>query len=106
MPAVTLINVSNRLPVTVRDDGTITKSSGGLVAALEGLDPEQFDLTWIGWPGAAVNDEPELRRFEQTLREQHGCVPVFLSQEQAEAHYEGFSNASLWPLLHYMPSRF
>ena len=32
-----LINVSNRLPVTISDAG-IKKSSGGLVAALEGLD--------------------------------------------------------------------
>ena len=34
--ANTLINVSNRLPVTVEED-RVTKSSGGLVAALEGL---------------------------------------------------------------------
>jgi trehalose-6-phosphate synthase len=35
----TLINVSNRLPVTVQED-QITTSSGGLVAALEGF-PEE-----------------------------------------------------------------
>ena len=37
----TLINVSNRLPVTVEED-RVTKSSGGLVAALEGLPEEQY----------------------------------------------------------------
>ena len=37
----TLINVSNRLPVTVSPE-KIIKSSGGLVAALEGLPKEQY----------------------------------------------------------------
>ncbi len=37
----TLINVSNRLPVTVQED-QILKSSGGLVAALEGFPEEHF----------------------------------------------------------------
>ena len=29
---------------------------------------------------------------------------VFLSQEEATAFYEGFSNSSIWPLLHYLPN--
>jgi len=37
----TLINVSNRLPVTVETD-KIRKSAGGLVAALNGLSKEQY----------------------------------------------------------------
>ncbi|MGA8655673.1 MAG: bifunctional alpha,alpha-trehalose-phosphate synthase (UDP-forming)/trehalose-phosphatase, partial [Chthoniobacterales bacterium] len=36
--------------------------------------------------------------------EEHGCVPVFLSEEEATAFYEGFSNSSIWPLLHYLPN--
>ncbi|CAN5406708.1 bifunctional alpha,alpha-trehalose-phosphate synthase (UDP-forming)/trehalose-phosphatase [soil metagenome] len=97
----TLFNVSNRLPVTVGE--TIEKSSGGLVAALEGLSSEQFDLKWIGWPGSAMPSErqPEVERL---LVEEHGCIPIFLSEEEAAGHYEGFSNSSVWPLLHYMPN--
>jgi trehalose 6-phosphate synthase/phosphatase len=99
-----LINVSNRLPVTVGDDG-IRKSSGGLVSALEGLSggDARYDLKWIGWPGGDIPDErrEEVRR---ALEEEHGCVPVFMTQKEEEAFYEGFSNASLWPLLHYLPS--
>jgi len=38
----TLINVSNRLPVTVEEDRVI-RSSGGLVAALEGLPEGQYE---------------------------------------------------------------
>ena len=98
----TLINVSNRLPVTLGKD-KITKSSGGLVAALEGLPADEYDAKWIGWPGGAV--EPEKQpEIEKTLIDEHGCIPVFLTKEEADAHYEGFSNSSVWPLLHYMPN--
>ncbi len=96
----TLINVSNRLPVTVGDD-KITKSSGGLVAALEGLSAEEYQIQWIGWPGG-VTDPARQEEVERRLVDEYGCIPVFLSAEEAEAHYEGFSNSSVWPLLHYM----
>jgi trehalose 6-phosphate synthase/phosphatase len=100
----TLINVSNRLPITVSDD-KITKSSGGLVAALEGLSEKDLALKWIGWPGGDIPTERQ-DEIARTLQDEHGCSPVFLSSGQVEAFYEGFSNSSLWPLLHYMPSRF
>ena len=45
-----IFNVANRLPVTIGPEG-ITKSSGGLMAALEGVSAEQYELKWIGWPG-------------------------------------------------------
>src|SRR5579864_3098909 len=96
-----VINVANRLPVTVGDQ--IEKSSGGLVAALEGVTDS---LKWIGWPGVAIEDPQRQRDVERTLKDQFGYVPVFLDGGEVEAFYEGFSNASLWPLLHYMPSRF
>src|SRR6202008_1010343 len=41
----TLINVSNRLPVTV-EEGRVIRSSGGLVAALEGLPEGQYETKW------------------------------------------------------------
>jgi trehalose 6-phosphate synthase/phosphatase len=102
MPS-TLTNVSNRLPVTVQDD-QITKSSGGLVAALEGLPEEQFKTKWIGWPGTAFPDKDRQREIELKLSEEYGCVPVFLTEEEATGFYEGFSNSSIWPLLHYLPN--
>ena len=45
----TLINVSNRLPVAIKN-GEMTKSAGGLVAALEGLPKDDYDQKWIGFP--------------------------------------------------------
>ncbi|HYO07942.1 MAG TPA: bifunctional alpha,alpha-trehalose-phosphate synthase (UDP-forming)/trehalose-phosphatase [Tepidisphaeraceae bacterium] len=101
----TLINVSNRLPVTVGDDGTIKKSSGGLVAALEGLPAEQYQLKWIGWPGGNI---PEARQaeVERQLADTLGAAPVFISSDEEHGFYEGFSNSSVWPLLHYMTNHF
>jgi trehalose 6-phosphate synthase/phosphatase len=99
----TLINVSNRLPVTVQQD-QIIPSSGGLVAALEALPEEQIKTKWIGWPGSAFPDENQRRKIEQKLGDEYGCVPVFLSEEESTGFYEGFSNSSIWPLLHYLPN--
>ncbi|MBA3881864.1 MAG: bifunctional alpha,alpha-trehalose-phosphate synthase (UDP-forming)/trehalose-phosphatase [Chthoniobacterales bacterium] len=96
----TIINVSNRLPVTVGEQ--ITKSSGGLVAALEGLSADDYNLKWFGWPGGAIVDAARQRKVQEILTEDHGCIPVFLSDDEVAGHYEGFSNSSLWPLLHYM----
>lgn len=99
---ISLINVSNRLPVTITPDG-IVPSSGGLVTALEGLPKDEYQLTWLGWPGGNVADDQH-GAIEQQLREQLGYSPVFIPTDLADAHYEGFSNSSIWPLLHYLPS--
>ncbi|MDB5292599.1 MAG: otsA [Phycisphaerales bacterium] len=99
--AITILNVSNRLPVTVGE--TITKSSGGLVAALEGVATGHYSLKWIGWPGAEI--EPARReQIERVLVNDYGSTPVFLSREEERGFYEGFANSSVWPLLHSMPT--
>lgn len=98
-----LIIVSNRLPVTLGDDGTVRPSSGGLVAALEGVSTQQYEPVWLGWPG---RDVPQERQDDvaRDLRANHACTPVFIPQALADAHYEGLANSSIWPLLHYMPT--
>jgi len=99
-----VINVSNRLPITI--DPVIRRSSGGLVTALEGLAVDEYALKWIGWPGAEISEPRRQREVEGLLEKEFGCTPVFLSKQEIEGFYQGFSNSSLWPLLHYMPSRF
>src|SRR6266446_529006 len=101
--ANTLINVSNRLPVAIKN-GEMTKSSGGLVAALEGLPKGDYDQKWIGWPGAEISDQKEQKHIARQLVDEYGCIPVFLGKEEATGFYEGFSNSSIWPLLHYLPN--
>jgi trehalose 6-phosphate synthase/phosphatase len=95
----TLINVSNRLPVTIGK--TIEKSSGGLVYAMEGLG-HHYDFKWIGWAGGVISDPSERKRIAAELYETFNFIPIFLSKKEAENFYTGFSNSSLWPLLHYI----
>jgi trehalose 6-phosphate synthase len=89
--------VANRLPVDLErlPDGTTTwkRSPGGLVTALEPL-LRRHSGAWIGWPGVPDTDEEPI--FEDGL---HMC-PVRLSENDLEEYYEGFSNATLWPLYH------
>ncbi len=96
-----LVNISNRLPITL-DGDQIKKSSGGLVAALAGLSADEYEARWIGWPGSAVAPDQQ-DEISRRLREEQGCTPVFLTAEEETAFYEGFSNSSVWPLLHHMP---
>ncbi len=93
-----IINVSNRLPVQV--GRTITKSSGGLVSALEGV-ADRCDLHWIGWTGEVAEDAAERRRVREQLAGMN-YAPVFLDAQTADDYYLGFANSSTWPLLHYM----
>lgn len=89
--------VANRLPIDMerRPDGTITwqRSPGGLVTALEPLLRKQRGA-WIGWPGIVDGDEDPI--VEDGLQ----LFPVRLSADDVAEYYEGFSNATLWPLYH------
>jgi alpha,alpha-trehalose-phosphate synthase [UDP-forming] len=89
--------VANRLPVegVTEDDGSQTwrASPGGLVAAL-GPVMQRNQGTWVGWTG---NPDEEVQPFEA---EGMRLVPVPLSAEEVSDYYEGFSNATLWPLYH------
>jgi alpha,alpha-trehalose-phosphate synthase [UDP-forming] len=88
---------ASRLPVDrVESPGGSTEwraSPGGLVTALE---PVMRDAggVWIGWPGAA-GDVPE--PFD--VPGMH-LVGVGLSADEVRDYYEGFCNATLWPLYH------
>ncbi|RKP27446.1 glycosyltransferase family 20-domain-containing protein [Syncephalis pseudoplumigaleata] len=48
-------------------------------------------------------DEEERPKVRSQLLAEHSCVPVFLDDDLADAHYNGFSNSILWPLFHYHP---
>jgi trehalose 6-phosphate synthase/phosphatase len=54
--------------------------------------------------GAAFPDERRRQEVERKLSEEYGYIPIFLGQEEAQGFYEGFSNSSIWPLLHYLPN--
>lgn len=90
--------VANRLPVDLETSADGTRewkaSPGGLVTALSPV-LEEHQGCWVGWPGVA-DEAPE------PFTTDNGVLlhPVRLTQENYEAFYEGFSNATLWPLYH------
>lgn len=107
-PSAHLIVVSNRLPVTIKADASqpggysFHLSSGGLVSALSGC-KKSMSFTWIGWPGISVPNKQDEEFIERKLREEYSCEPVWIDDDVADAHYNGFSNSILWPLFHYHP---
>jgi len=92
-----LVIVANRLPVdgVVNPDGSVEwrRSPGGLVTALEPV-MRANDGAWIGWPGGTDED------LEPFVEDGLSLVPVHLTEAEVEEFYEGFSNATLWPLYH------
>ncbi|KAJ3115023.1 Trehalose-6-P synthase/phosphatase complex synthase subunit [Phlyctochytrium bullatum] len=106
LPTGRLLVVSNRLPITIKRDASgtgwkLSMSSGGLVSALSGL-KKDMSFTWFGWPGLEIV-EKERAGLEKRLMDEYSAVPVFISDEMADMHYNGFSNSILWPLFHYHP---
>ena len=76
-------------------DGTTRwkRSPGGLVTALEPI-LRSNQGAWVGWAGVA---DAELDPIVEDGLE---LYPVPLSAEEINEYYEGFSNATLWPLYH------
>ncbi|WP_083795763.1 alpha,alpha-trehalose-phosphate synthase (UDP-forming) [Catenulispora acidiphila] len=95
--AADFLVVANRLPVDVEqlEDGTQRwrSSPGGLVSALEPFLRDRKGA-WVGWSGQADLD---VASFDDDGLVMH---PVRLSAAEVRDHYEGFSNATLWPLYH------
>ena len=91
------IVVANRLPVDleVDDQGNRSwkRSPGGLVTALEPM-LRSRDGAWVGWPGVPDVDVEPLESDGLMLH------PIRLSTQEVTDYYEGFSNATLWPLYH------
>jgi alpha,alpha-trehalose-phosphate synthase [UDP-forming] len=92
-----LVIVANRLPVDrfTGPDGVVDwrTSPGGLVSALEPV-MQRNRGTWVGWTGAP---DETLDPFDAGGMH---LVPVTLTAEEVSDYYEGFCNATLWPLYH------
>lgn len=107
-----LLLVSNRLPFQLLEKGgkiQLKQSDGGLVTALKSYFEEESNRETFArkiWVGSA--DFPETR-WEQFVREDKSSghfkvEPVFIDPKAYNKYYNGFCNATLWPLFHYFPS--
>ncbi|MBC7564851.1 bifunctional alpha,alpha-trehalose-phosphate synthase (UDP-forming)/trehalose-phosphatase [Candidatus Saccharibacteria bacterium] len=102
-----LVIISTRLPVSVsRVDGELqfNASSGGLATGIDSL-KKTSDSVWVGWPGIASDDLTQTeKKFIISELHKRGCYPIFLTNDEIDKFYGGYSNSTLWPLFHYFPN--
>ena len=99
------IIVSNRLPVKLIENNgqySYASSEGGLATGLGSI-YQQSGNVWVGWPGMEIQDEQTREKITLDL-DAKNLKPVFLTQDEINNYYEGFSNEVLWPVFHYMPT--
>lgn len=97
-----LIIASNRLPVKIdkTENGMqVTTSAGGLATGLKSYHKGNNSI-WIGWPGIIPESNEEEKEVSELLIKEQ-CLPVFMNEDLISNYYDGFSNATLWPLFHY-----
>jgi trehalose 6-phosphate synthase/phosphatase len=99
-----ILIVANRLPVNVKRTGgrlEFAPSAGGLATGLGSLQGS-YKTEWIGWPGRVSRDDR--KEVESRLISEFCFNPVFLSEQISERYYEGYSNRTLWPIFHSLPT--
>lgn len=97
-----IINVSSRLPVSKGEDPV--KSSNSLLTLMDSI-ADTHSIWWIGWTGSPQPSHTVCAHIKKKLRAEYQYIPVFLKDEEINAFFNGFSNSSIWPLLHYIPSQ-
>ncbi|MGH8188610.1 MAG: alpha,alpha-trehalose-phosphate synthase (UDP-forming) [Steroidobacteraceae bacterium] len=93
-----LVCVSNRIFLPRK-----TAAPGGLaVGILSAL--RRTGGLWFGWGGELTDGEPGAP--EILIRDGVRYAAIELRRDEFQRYYNGFSNGALWPLFHYMPSKF
>jgi trehalose 6-phosphate synthase len=92
-----LVCVSNRIA------SRRSAAPGGLAVGVLGALRKRGGV-WFGWDGELSEQEPG----EPDLHVRDGVTyaTMSLQREEFERYYNGFANGALWPLFHYMPSKF
>jgi trehalose 6-phosphate synthase/phosphatase len=107
-----LIIVSNRLPFQlVKRNGKLEmqQSDGGLVSALKSYfenKPDSFSFHSTLWIGSAEFSEKNWNKFISRKADKgpFSVEPIFFERKVYNRFYNGFCNATIWPLFHYFPS--
>lgn len=95
--------VSNRLPISFNEKKQeFTPSSGGLVSAIQGLNPEiiGYDFEWMGIMTDDISKE-NIEKLKQTTFGDIKCHPIIVSHKNYDSYYNKYCNNVLWPLFHY-----
>ena len=92
-----LVIVSNRVPDVAETSGP---RAGGLAVGLaDALVPGTL---WFGWSGARVSERSD--DIHSIVEGGITYATIDLAEDDYRDYYLGFSNATLWPLFHMMPS--
>jgi trehalose 6-phosphate synthase len=75
--------------------------AGGLAAAMRAALKEHGGL-WFGWSGKLVAESNRVLHRESAGTIDYALLD--LTREEYDAYYLGFSNRTLWPLLHFQPT--
>src|SRR5688500_18999750 len=107
-----LIVVSNRLPFQLQEKKKsvfMKESDGGLVSALKSYferEQNKDAFSSVLWIGSA--DFPQVRweKYKENprARTSFDIDPIFIEPKTYNKFYNGFCNATIWPLFHYFPS--
>src|SRR5919205_2194954 len=102
-----LVLVSNRGPVTVQEDGSMKRGTGGLVTALTGLASHR-DAVWIASAMSDADVEASERAGGKPIEvegDEGGTYHVRFVASDAEAYdrfYNIIANPMLWFIQHYL----
>jgi trehalose 6-phosphate synthase/phosphatase len=107
-----LILVSNRLPFQLLEQDNkllLKQSDGGLVTALKSYfnaESNRDVFKHKKWFGAADFPEKRWKKFKKqsSVPGDFSVEPLFIETKVYNKYYNGFCNATLWPLFHYFPS--
>ena len=89
-----LVIVSNR----VASPGGGSERAGGLAVAMRDALRGSGGL-WFGWSGEVAESTSSTPRIVRAGRVEYATID--LGRTDHERYYNGFANATLWPLLHY-----
>jgi trehalose 6-phosphate synthase len=92
-----LVVVSNRIATPPKGDPS-RHSTGGLAVALQEALQAEGGI-WFGWSGHTA-EEPSLTPSVSTVG-RITYAQIDLSPTDHEEYYNGYANATLWPLFHY-----
>ncbi len=88
-----LVIVSNRVP-PARARGA---QAGGLAVALKAVIGRR-EVLWFGWSGETADPIPPP---QTVVAGRLTTITTDLTEEEERLYYTGYSNGTLWPLLHY-----
>jgi len=89
-----LVIVSNRV---TKADGRTGRAGGLAIAMLDAL--KQHGGVWFGWSGQTAGETADTAEIDR--QDNITYATLDLSREDYDGYYLGYSNAALWPLLHF-----